>query len=252
MLNNKEKRQAGRRPDTRFWMFSEQWLFGSTRSEMTHSERAVFIDLLALASMQGGKIEVYAREQLASQLLCPLELLNNTIEKCINNGKFRKTFNKKENKEVFYVVKWRTYQPEYLWPQPKKTEGKKRCAKAGGSDAHVDNRREEKRKEEKKDEEKREEAYFEEFWKAYPRKVEKKDALAVWRKLNPRDHGDVITAARHYAIAMQAEKQEMQFIKHPKTFLNPDKERWKDYLQKPVKPVSGEYKETLKAFGVIK
>ena len=76
---------------------------------------------------------------------------------------------------------------------------------------------------------------FEAFYLEYPRKVEKKNAYLTWKRLTIQQKKEVIVAARNYAKIMQAEQREKQYIKHPKVFLNPLKEIWKDYLQSPKK-----------------
>ena len=150
-----KKRTGGRRPETRFWLWSEQWLLGSTRTELTNEERAVFIDFLCLAAMKGGCIECYSRDQLASQLCISRELLDHCIKKFIETGKIERKYYKREKKEIFYIKKWEQYQPEYLWKKPYKSTKKRRSTKPSKNDAHVVPIREEKRREEKKREEMR-------------------------------------------------------------------------------------------------
>ena len=76
---------------------------------------------------------------------------------------------------------------------------------------------------------------FEEFWLAYPRKVEKKNCYITWKQLSKKAQKEVIVAAKNYRKVMQAEQREEQYIKHPKVFLNPAKEIWKDFLVSPTK-----------------
>ncbi|MBN1270902.1 MAG: hypothetical protein JXB26_01410 [Candidatus Aminicenantes bacterium] len=143
-----DEKKKGRRPDTRFWMYAENWLFGSTRSELTNEERGIFVDFLSLASMQGGCIEVFSRGQLAAQLLISLELLDRCIDKFIKTEKIKRSYKKREKKEIFCIKKWELFQPEYLWKNPSKSTRKHSNGKGQKNDAHVDNIREE-RKEEK-------------------------------------------------------------------------------------------------------
>ena len=74
---------------------------------------------------------------------------------------------------------------------------------------------------------------FEAFYLNYPRKVEKQNAYLTWKQLNKKQQKEVIDCAKNYARAMQAEQREEQYIKHPKVFLNPLKEIWKDFLVSP-------------------
>ena len=76
---------------------------------------------------------------------------------------------------------------------------------------------------------------FEEFWLAYPRKIEKKNCYITWRRLTKKQQKEVIIAAKNYFLAMQREQREEEYIKHPKVFLNPKKEIWREHLQEPKK-----------------
>ena len=69
---------------------------------------------------------------------------------------------------------------------------------------------------------------FEEFWKAYPKKVGKPAALKAWKKLKPRpDLGVVLTAIESQKQSEQW--QEKRFIPHASTWLNQG--RWTDELE---------------------
>lgn len=67
---------------------------------------------------------------------------------------------------------------------------------------------------------------FERFWKAYPRKVAKGAAQAIWRRLDPSED---LTATMLRAVARQSQSDQWQnpkFIPHPTTWLNQG--RWQD------------------------
>lgn len=69
---------------------------------------------------------------------------------------------------------------------------------------------------------------FEEFWKAYPRKNGKGDALKIWSKLKPSKE---LAAKMIATLSWQKEssdwtKENGKFIPHPSTWLN--KGRWDD------------------------
>lgn len=74
---------------------------------------------------------------------------------------------------------------------------------------------------------------FEEFWKTYPRKVEKQKAYRVWktRMREGVDPQTLIRTAANYAEAMKAKGTAQHFLKHPATFLGPDKpyEEWAQF-----------------------
>ena len=76
---------------------------------------------------------------------------------------------------------------------------------------------------------------FEKFWDNYPKKIEKKNCYITWKRLNKKAKEEVIIAAKNYKKAVQAECREDEYIKFPKTFLNPAKEIWKDFLVSPTK-----------------
>jgi len=78
-------------------LWVDKWLFGSTRIELSPEERGVWIDLIALASKDDGYIRAnqgcpYPLEQLAGMLIVPKEVLEKTINKCLepNVGKLEK------------------------------------------------------------------------------------------------------------------------------------------------------------------
>lgn len=80
------------------------------------------------------------------------------------------------------------------------------------------------------------ELLFEEFWKEYPRKVNKKNALKAYLKaLNSKDEQIIKDKAKTILQGLQqaralwkAEKREPQYIPHSASWLN--QERWKDEL----------------------
>ncbi|HHY95890.1 MAG TPA: hypothetical protein GX513_12920 [Firmicutes bacterium] len=73
-------------------------------------------------------------------------------------------------------------------------------------------------------------ADFEAFWSVYPRRAEKQRAYRAWRARLREKHSpdDLIRAAANYAASCHAKGTEERFIKHPATFLGPDKpfEEW--------------------------
>lgn len=100
-----------RTPD-KFWFpwWPDKWIFGSVRIECTLEERAIWVDLLSLASKDDGYIRAneetpYPIEQLSGMLIVPPEILSNAIEKFVKLGKLTRT---KEG--TLYVTKWDKYQ----------------------------------------------------------------------------------------------------------------------------------------------
>jgi len=128
--------------------YSENYLWGSTRSELNPDERSVWVDFLCLAAMKFGEVEVYSRDQLAKQLLIPKDLLDRSIEKFIEYGKIKRKPYKKEKKEVFIIINWDRYQADYLTKRKKKSntyEEKERIKKTEKSDTENQPRVEERR-----------------------------------------------------------------------------------------------------------
>lgn len=82
-------------------------------------------------------------------------------------------------------------------------------------------------------------ALFELFWKAYPRKIAKPNAIRSWKKLNPDEKltKAILTGVEKWKTTPQWKKDNGQFIPHPATFLN--QRRWEDELSS--KPTSTKY-----------
>lgn len=70
---------------------------------------------------------------------------------------------------------------------------------------------------------------FLEFWNQYPRKIGKLESFKTWNSVikAKADPALIIKCAGNYAKECDAKNTELQFIKHPKTFLN--QERYLDY-----------------------
>ncbi|QBF29122.1 helix-turn-helix domain-containing protein [Pseudomonas tructae] len=74
-------------------------------------------------------------------------------------------------------------------------------------------------------------AGFEKFWKLYPKKKSRKDALKAWNKLNPDAdlQAAMIAVLANHCASLDWTKDGGQFIPNPATWLNG--ERWHDVLQ---------------------
>jgi uncharacterized protein YdaU (DUF1376 family) len=71
---------------------------------------------------------------------------------------------------------------------------------------------------------------FDIFWKQYPRKVAKPNALKAWLKIKP---DDVVLKKMLDAInQQQLPSKEIQFVPHPATWLNA--KRWEDEITAPT------------------
>jgi len=125
-----------------FKVCPEKWIFGSTREEMTSSERGVWMDFLALAAINDppGQIDFFTDKRLANQLNIPVKLLKSTIHKAL----FYEKIELKEKKSnptgdqiktkndtlginlskiglplrTIIILNWNEYQSEYLRQKP--------------------------------------------------------------------------------------------------------------------------------------
>lgn len=71
---------------------------------------------------------------------------------------------------------------------------------------------------------------FELFWKSYPRRVGKPNALKSWNRICP---SEKLTAVICADASRRFASTESQFIPHPATYLN--QRRWEDAVEKPTK-----------------
>ena len=83
---------------------------------------------------------------------------------------------------------------------------------------------------------------FEEFWKAYPKKTAKKNALNAWEKINPNEEllKAILSALEQQKKSVQWQRERGQFIPYPATWLNG--RRWEDECSSECKgePPKGE------------
>ena len=96
-----------------FWV--DKWIFGSMRIECSLEERAIWVDLLALASKDEGYIRAneetpYPILQLAGMLIVPEDILKKAINKFVRLGKI-----KREKNKTLYIAKWDKYQFSDRW-----------------------------------------------------------------------------------------------------------------------------------------
>lgn len=76
---------------------------------------------------------------------------------------------------------------------------------------------------------------FADFWQQYPRKVAKKAAEKVWKRMSFEDQTKALEAVTQHVKYWQAKETEHDFIPHPATWLNQG--RYDDELViEPPKP----------------
>jgi hypothetical protein len=95
-------------------LFITGWLHGSVRWQLTPEQRGTFADLICLAGECGkdGAIcdndnRPFPREFIANQLNIPLQLLEETIKECRDEGRIE------DRDDVIVIKNWDTYQSEY-------------------------------------------------------------------------------------------------------------------------------------------
>jgi hypothetical protein len=76
---------------------------------------------------------------------------------------------------------------------------------------------------------------FKEFWEAYPNKVKKPKAMAIWRRLKA-NHADVMAGLRRWKASEQWTKEKGKYVPHPTSWLNA--EGWNDAIAGEVAPLS--------------
>lgn len=75
---------------------------------------------------------------------------------------------------------------------------------------------------------------FATFWRTYPRKVGKADALRRWSRLRPEDRRRALDAIEAHAMRWATTRTETRFIPHPATWLSQG--RWDDDLSTEAVP----------------
>ncbi len=182
-------------------------------------ERSCWITLLSYASLSNGVVKHLPEESLMIQAGIKLEELPK------NTGLYEK-FNKLEmiqiDSEMITIKNWKKRQEMYLtgYERVKKWREKKR---ADNETITLDKNRIDKNRIDTND--------FLEFYKLYPRKINKKGAQRSWDKIDPKEHGQIFTALEAYKKSEQWLVQDGKFIPYPATWLN--QERWKDELPAP-------------------
>lgn len=122
------KKRLSEKPWFPFW--ADKWIFGSMRLECTIEERAIWIDLLALASKDDGHIRAnentpYLLRQLAGIFNIPEEILKSAIEKFIKLNKLDRS-----DTGTLYITTWDKYQLSESYDRVQKHRKQKKKEKA--------------------------------------------------------------------------------------------------------------------------
>jgi len=123
-------------PWIKFW--TEDWLTGKARHSLSTAERSVFVDLLCLAKLKSGTIEIMNRAALAKMLLITRKLLDTTLDKAVKLDFLSRHLGSELGSatETFQVTDWATYQGR---------SAKKGKAIGATNDPELTDREEEKR-----------------------------------------------------------------------------------------------------------
>lgn len=86
---------------------------------------------------------------------------------------------------------------------------------------------------------------FKDFWKAYPKKASKTNALKEWKKIKPNDDlvRVILDALERQKKSAQWQKEDGQFIPYPAKWLK--EKRWEDYIESTAETPSGEHSYNL-------
>ncbi len=124
-----------------------------------------------------------------------------------------------EKEDGLYLHDWTDWRGYYTSYEQKKAKHAERMRDyRAGKKSDLDPEKEETGKTNRKEYT----VAFEEFWKMYPRKVDKGNAYKKYqaRLKDGYSEEDLLTAATNYANQCKKENTETKFIKHPKTFLS--------------------------------
>lgn len=82
---------------------------------------------------------------------------------------------------------------------------------------------------------------FDSFWKAYPRKAKKPDALRAWKKLKPNEElvNRILSALEKFKKTSQWLKDNGDYIPYPASWLN--SRRWEEMEEQPVQAAPKSY-----------
>jgi len=231
-----------------------EWLDGTSRYEMSGGQRAFWVDLLTLAGRSRVPGVVCAGDDPSSLFGYPLDRyagilgdasvdILETFRLFESQGKIELVVTREEAPKLYAVkiLSWAKYQSEYMrqraWRRKTRqgaaevtTKNTPGCVVEGEVDIEVEKIKPLPTKsvgslgsEE-----------FYQFWNAYPKKVDRLEALKVWVKgMLDGNLGEILAGLECWKRTEQW--QDMDKIPYPSTWLN--KRRWKDAPQ-VVKKVS--------------
>ncbi len=232
--------KSTRRQWVKLWV--NEWLDGTTRFELTSSQRLLWVDLLALAGRsrfpgyiyagtgQGNERVGYPIAYLAGVLQLDETDTNNALKLLALHGHITLEETTPE-KFVIGIVNWEKYQSEYLRQKAyRKVTTKTTSRLPVEVEVEVEGDKKESKEESTplaKTARERGLPGFELFWQAYPQKVKKPIALRAWlSKVRVDDDWPQVMAGLELWKSCEKWQTEPEFIPYPATFLNGM--QWKD------------------------
>ena len=105
---------AGKKAEVWLRLWPEKFLWGTMKPELEVDERAVWVDLLCLAAMFMGKVDITYTKALAGRLMVPQELLERSLKKLEKTKRIKIKVDKKEEKTYAEILKWKQYQSKHI------------------------------------------------------------------------------------------------------------------------------------------
>ena len=238
-----------RRTWIKVWV--DAWLDGTTRFEMSGAQRAFWIDLLALAGRSRHPGFIYAGQSGDRVIGYPISFFQGldaggeldvpaTLQLFEACGKVKVEVTQEAPVRLLKIeiLNWDKYQSEYQrqkgyrgsykqsYKQSAKkvtTENTKRLLVEGEGEGEGEGETEKPSGVCVQPHQQEHLKAFESFWKSYPRKEAKRDALRAWKKIQP---ADVAAILKGLQTAIRSEQWQRGVIPHAATWLNG--RRWED------------------------
>src|ERR1700679_2303080 len=227
----------GGRKWVKLWV--REWLDGTTRAEMSDSQRAFWIDLLAMAGCSrypgiicagqiNGQYVGYPLNKFQQLMTDPIDI-ESTFELFVNNDKIKLEITRELPFKLYKItiLKWDQYQSEYHRQRPYRQK-----LQSSDTESYTSSYSEQSIEGEVEGEVEGEERSisFDIFWDVYPRRAAKVVAQKAWKKLNP--DSVVLTAILSGIENWKKTDQwkDIKFVPLPATFIN--QRRWEDEIPK--------------------
>lgn len=245
--------KSTRRQWVKLWV--NEWLDGTTRFELTAPQRLLWIDLLALAGRsrfpgliyagegEAGKRVGYPIAYLAGVLQMDEVTLNNAL-KLLEVHSHITLLESAPEQFIIGIVNWEKYQSEYLRQKTYRkvtTKTTRRLPVEVEVEGDVDG-------EEKKNTSPTKTVggelgsyEFRAFWNAYPKRVDRQEALRSWVKgLLDGSLGEILAGLEKWKATEQW--SEYDKIPYPSTWLN--KRRWRETPEASVSKAENKARKT--------